>query len=278
MWRKADYFFFESFGDYVKSKDWRGRVDRNKRIALVLWLGSTALLEWVAYAARHALFGVPGAEQALVMDEAFMLLLYLAIPVFTLVWVMLGVSMVKFRDRGDREAAGDNQQSAKFHRGWAWSWLIWSSCLCVFVMVHPGWTGLQELRSTSDKTPDLTIEVTGQRWAWMFYYKDHDVMMLNPKENLVLPNDSLIRFMVTARDSDVLHSFWIPAFRQKIDAVPGLITSVDVTTNRIGSYAEDSDYRVQCAELCGVGHSVMSQPVQVVEKSEFADWIAGKRE
>jgi cytochrome c oxidase subunit 2 len=145
-------------------------------------------------------------------------------------------------------------------------------------MIIPGWTGMQELRSTSDETADLTIEVTGIRWMWQFYYKDHDVWLRNPKENLVLPNESLIRFKVTAHDQDVLHSFWIPAFRQKIDAVPGLITTIDVTTNRIGSFAKDPDYRVQCAELCGVGHSVMSQPVQVVGKSEFADWITTKRE
>lgn len=252
-------------------------MDRNKYIALAVWIGSTALLEWAAYAGRHSLFGVQGAEQAFVIDDAFMLLTYLSIPVFALVWVMIGVSIVKFRDRGDKEQVGDDQQSAKFHGRWAWSWLLWSSLLCLVVMIHPGWTGLQELRSTSGDTADLTIEVTGQRWVWSFYYKDHDVWLMNPKENLVLPNDSLIRFKVTSRDDDVLHSFWIPAFRQKIDAVPGLITTVDVTTNRIGSYAEDPSYRVQCAELCGLGHSVMNQPIAVVEKSEFADWIAQKR-
>ena len=258
-------------------------MDRNKIAALVVWLVSTALLEWAAYAAREALFGVRGAEQAVVVDDAFMLLAYLSIPVFTLVWVMLGVSIVRFRDHGGNQSPSDEQQLAKFqlakfHAKWAWSWLLWSSSLCLLVMIIPGWTGMQELRSTSDETADLTIEVTGIRWMWQFYYKDHDVWLRNPKENLVLPNESLIRFKVTAHDQDVLHSFWIPAFRQKIDAVPGLITTIDVTTNRIGSFAKDPDYRVQCAELCGVGHSVMSQPVQVVGKSEFADWITTKRE
>ena len=84
--------------------------------------------------------------------------------------------------------------------------------------------------------------------------------------------DNHVRFEITSRD--VLHSFWIPAFRAKIDAVPGLTTTTYATPDRIGSFDEDINYRLQCVELCGVGHGEMTIPVRVVEQSQFDDWIA----
>jgi len=89
---------------------------------------------------------------------------------------------------------------------------------------------------------------------------------------IVLPVDRRVRFEVTS--TDVVHSFWVPAFRMKVDAVPGLTTTVYITPNRTGSLADDNGFRLQCAELCGFGHYVMGVPVRVVEQGEFEAWIA----
>jgi cytochrome c oxidase subunit 2 len=76
---------------------------------------------------------------------------------------------------------------------------------------------------------------------------------------------------------DVLHSFWVPAFRVKIDAVPGMFTKVTATPNELGSFDDDVNFRIQCAELCGVGHATMQLPVRVVERAEFDQWLTEQK-
>ena len=88
---------------------------------------------------------------------------------------------------------------------------------------------------------------------------------------MVLPVNTRIQFDVTA--ADVLHSFWVPVFRQKIDAVPGQTTVLFVTTSATGSIDDDVGFHIQCAELCGLNHSDMSMPVRVVSKAHFEEWL-----
>ncbi len=83
-----------------------------------------------------------------------------------------------------------------------------------------------------------------------------------------------MRFNITSHD--VLHSFWIPAFRIKIDAVPGLITSTSARPTLVGDFKADANFRLQCAEICGAGHNSMRLSVRVVEQSEFEAWINQK--
>ena len=98
----------------------------------------------------------------------------------------------------------------------------------------------------------MIVNVTGQQFTWSFEYPDQKV---NSNE-LVLPKDRPIEFRIHTKD--VLHSFWVPEFRLKSDAVPGLTTKIRVTPDRLGRY------QVVCAELCGLGHSTMRQNVRVV--------------
>ncbi|MCS7295733.1 MAG: cytochrome c oxidase subunit II, partial [Dehalococcoidia bacterium] len=72
---------------------------------------------------------------------------------------------------------------------------------------------------------------------------------------------------------DVVHSFWIPAFRMKIDAIPGRTTYMVVRPVVTGSFDDDQAFRVQCAELCGLDHAKMWLPVRVVEREEFEAWV-----
>jgi cytochrome c oxidase subunit 2 len=69
---------------------------------------------------------------------------------------------------------------------------------------------------------------------------------------------------------DVIHSFWVPSFGQKMDAVPGIETSILVTPDREGEFA------VVCAELCGLGHATMRAKARVVSQAEFDRWIEDK--
>lgn len=239
--------------------------------AAAIWVLLTVIGEFAFLS--FDIFGDAASEQGLFIVDAFVLLVALAIPIFTFVITVIGYSVVVFR-------AGNGQiedsEPVRTHRKWVGFWLIWTTILCLVVIVHPGYTGLLELRATASDEPDLTVNVTGRRWQWSYEYEGRGVQLLGKDEILVLPNDSLIRFYVTSEDQDVVHSFWVPAFRMKIDAVPGLTTSVDVTTNRLGHFNDDVNFRVQCAELCGTDHSLMFSRVEVVEPAEFEQWIAEK--
>ena len=219
------------------------------------------------------IFGDAASEQGEFIDDAFILLMVLAIPIFTFVVTMIGYIVIKFRAKpGEIEDAAPTRT----HTKWVGFWLAWTTILCLVVIVHPGYTGLIELRQTKADEPDLTVNVTGRRWQWSYEYEGRDVSLYSKDEMLVLPNHSLIRFNITAEDQDVIHSFWIPAFRMKIDAVPGLTTYMDVNTTEIGHFNDDVNFRVQCAELCGLDHSLMFTRIKVVEPAEFEQWIAEK--
>lgn len=88
----------------------------------------------------------------------------------------------------------------------------------------------------------------------------------------MLPVNRSVRFEITSLD--VLHSFWVPGFLMKIDAVPGRTTLMSLTPTRTGSFQTDPNLRVQCAELCGIAHARMRIPVRVVSDEEFDDWVA----
>jgi len=267
------------------------KVNKDTFIVGLLWIIISVVGEVLLFLARESMLlgyhgvngAVQGATQAIIIDDAFFILSALGVPVFALVISIVGYSLLRFRNKNDN---AEDAKPQRIHRSWAWSWLIWSVALCAFVIVVPGYTGLNALRATHDDTPDLEIYVTGQRWQWTYKYyeitddypidletQDPVVKLTAADAVLVLPNDSLIRFKISTPDKDVLHSFWIPAFRQKIDAVPGIVTRLDITTNRIGNYEENIDYRVQCAELCGEHHSTMSNEIAVVEKKEFEQWL-----
>ena len=108
----------------------------------------------------------------------------------------------------------------------------------------------------------LEINAIGQQFAWKFKYSDYDDL---ESGQLVLPVGEEARFTMTA--VDVLHSFWVPNFGQKMDAVPGIETTILVTPTREG------EFQVVCAELCGLGHATMRAKARVVSRAEFDSWI-----
>jgi cytochrome c oxidase subunit II len=202
------------------------------------------------------------AEEAKVVDDAYILLSALAVPVFALVLAVVIYSVFGFRDRGDEFEDGP---PIKTNRRVVVTWMIVTSGLAIFVLINPGFVGLADIRG--EASADMVIEVEAQRWQWNLTYPNGSVV----NDELVLPVDTRVRFDVTS--IDILHSFWIPAFRTKIDAVPGRATQLFVTPTRIGTRDDDTGLRVQCAELCGPGHGIMAIPVRVVTEAEFASWM-----
>ncbi len=130
---------------------------------------------------------------------------------------------------------------------------------------------------------DLTVKATGKQWYWSYAYPDNgkfefDSLMLQDKDRkagqprllsvdneIVVPVNKVIRVQTTA--SDVIHSFAVPSFGIKIDAIPGRLNETWFKAEREGVYYG------QCSELCGKNHAYMPIAVRVVSDREFAAWV-----
>ena len=134
---------------------------------------------------------------------------------------------------------------------------------------------------------EMTVKAVGYQWYWGYEYPDHgdfafDSLMLNDDERgdqprllatdtaMVVPVDTTIRVVVTG--ADVLHSFAMPAFGLKIDAIPGRLNETWFKANKTGTFYG------QCSELCGIRHAFMPIRIEVVEKEAFASWVEKAQE
>ena len=128
--------------------------------------------------------------------------------------------------------------------------------------------GLDSLRAqrtmpTGDET--LQVKVKAQKWSWSFEYANG-----KRSSELVVPINKDVKLSMTAPDNDVLHSFYVPAFRTKEDIVPGQTTYLWFNATKKGKF------NIQCAEYCGTRHSYMQSFVKVVDATEYEEWIKPK--
>lgn len=245
--------------------------------AAFLWVALTAVGELLVVA---DLYPTVGSHEAQESDDIFRFLLILGIPVFAFVVAVVVYAALAFRVRG----AEPTEDGPVMHgQGWfPRAWLAITGGLAIFVMIYPGLTGLAELQDVSDgygwgdQDAELRIQATGFMWSWVFEYPDGTQVNVVEGRELVLPVHTKIRFDV--QSLDVIHSLWIPAFRMKIDAIPGRQTFLTVEPTELGAYESDQAYRVQCAELCGLDHSAMVFPLRVVSEEEFETWLANLSE
>ena len=130
--------------------------------------------------------------------------------------------------------------------------------------------GLSLLPSwTSAETPDLRVHVPAEQFWWRLGYELPDGSVVATANELHLPNDATVEFVLTS--TDVIHSFWIPALGGKMDAIPGRTNVLRLTPTKPGTY------RGVCAEFCGPSHTLMAFPVVVHEAAAFPDWLEAQR-
>jgi cytochrome c oxidase subunit 2 len=172
--------------------------------------------------------------------------------------------------------------------------MIWTvvPVIILVVMAVPAAKTLVEIEDTSHT--ELTIKVTGFQWGWNYDYLDNNISyfshldrasdrarelasgidpnsvehyLLNVDHPLVVPVGTKVRLLITG--ADVIHSWWVPAFGVKKDAIPGFVNEAwfKVDTDKPGLY------RGQCAELCGRDHGFMPIVVDVRSKEDFAAWL-----
>ena len=184
----------------------------------------------------------------------------MSIVIFSLVAAVVVYSVWKWRVPADDDADGPPIHG---HTGLE---IVWTAVPAILVIALGIVSAVVLSENGQASARPLEVKVIGQQFAWKFEYGDYGDLKSG---ELVLPVDREARFTMTA--VDVIHSFWVPNFGQKQDAVPGIETTILVTPTRTGEFA------VICTELCGLGHATMRAKARVVTQAEFDKWVKEKQ-
>jgi cytochrome c oxidase subunit 2 len=223
-------------------------------VASIVGLIPLLLLDW---------FPEVAAEEATQVDLLYDVLLIASWPIFVLVMTIAIYSVIRFRAR-----PGDTRDGEPIH-GNARLEIVWITIpfLLVVGLMIPTIFVLQEIEEPKPDT--LVVDVRAEQFTWSFAYPEEGPEPV-PSSDLNLPIGRPVEFRISTED--VIHSFWVPEFRLKSDAVPGLTTTVRLTPSKEGTY------NVVCAELCGAGHSTMRQTVNVMPEEDFTAWLSDEQE
>ncbi len=234
-------------------------------ITLIVWAVLT-VAGVVAVIETH-FFAVVGSDRGEHINTAFRFLTAVAVPVAAMVIAVMLYSVLR-RSTGDLPP----EDGPAYHgRGpFPKAWLAVTAGLTLLIIIYPGLVTLNKVIG-QEKNPDVVVNVTAMQWTWLIAYPDQHI---DNQFELVLPKDRKVVFNITSRD--VVHSFWVPAFLMKVDAIPGHTTTYSLIPTELGDYSDQPLFRVQCAELCGLSHATMRIPVRVVTQQEFDDWAAQK--
>jgi cytochrome c oxidase subunit 2 len=193
-----------------------------------------------------------------------------ALMVGALVWILVIWCVVAYRRR--REDTGMPAQT-RYHVPLEILYTV-VPIMMVGTLFYYTAKDQAEIQDTSAK-PDIRIGVIGKQWAWDFNYLSSNAYDVGIQADttkgqpgvpatlptLYLPVNKRVQFEITS--NDVIHSFWIPAFLYKMDAIPGLRNTFQVIPQRLGTF------KGKCAELCGEYHSQMLFNVKVVSQAEY---------
>ena len=194
-------------------------------------------------------------------------LFYIVLVLTGLVFVAVQGTLIGFLIRYRRQP----EKPAYYTHGDTLVEIIWTiipALILVWLATHNQQVWAQ-VRGTPP-TPDLEVEVTGEQFAWNFRYAGADgtfntVDDITTINQLHIPVGKTVLFQIKSKD--VIHSFFVPQFRMKLDAVPGLTGRLWVSTTRPGNF------EVACAELCGLGHYRMRGFLTIESQGAFATWL-----
>ncbi len=232
------------------------RLLRKRPLLGMIIVSSVATVIGIAISLRIDWFPEQASTASDDIDLLYDVLLVASVPIFVLVMSVALYSVFAFRAKpGDLSDGAPIHGNTRLEVVWVTIPFIMVTALAVY-----GWVVLDDIEAKKPNT--LIVNVNAEQFAWSFDYPAEKVK----SNRLVLPKDRPVEFRIKTKD--VLHDFWVPEFRLKSDAVPGITTKIRVTPSRIG------EYDVVCAELCGIGHSTMRQEVEVVTRSGYKAWIA----
>lgn len=221
-------------------------------VASALGVALGLVIEW---------FPDQASTQATTIDTLYDVVIITSVPIFVLVTAVIGYCVWRFRVRpGEEDMDGPPVHG---NTGLEVMWTAMPAILLVALCTY-AFVALRDIEEA--QADERRIQVTAQQFAWSFEYPNPTGGEPISSNELYLVEDEPVLFDIRALD--VIHSFWVPEFRMKRDAVPGIPTQLRVTPNRLGTYP------VVCAELCGLGHAFMRQNAHVVSREDFDAWMA----
>jgi len=235
----------------------------SRQRSLTLTIIAAVLATGIGIALSYAIhwFPVQASTQAHNSDRLYHVLVIATIPIFVLVVTVILYCAWQFRMR-----PGEELKDGPPIHGNTQLEVFWTAipAALLLAMVSYSFVVLHE----NEKRParEISVGVTGQQFIWRFQYPP-SVTGGAPVESgeLYLPEGVSVNFGLHSKD--VIHAFWIPAFRLQEDVVPGITTNYRATPDRLGSYP------IVCNLLCGLGHSLMRATVHVVPPAQFQAWI-----
>jgi cytochrome c oxidase subunit II len=229
----------------------------------------------------------PIARDTLHIHNEFMLIITL---LFVVVFAIMIYSMVKHRKSVGHEPAKFTGPTGRIQ----WFWALVPFAILLFIdfvlMGIPAVHAIIDMEDTKTKA-DMVLKVTGMQWKWQYEYPEAGVKFIStlstPREQienkaakgenyllevdnpLYLPVGKKVRVLLTS--TDVIHTWWVPQFGVKRDAIPGFLRETWVKIEKPGIY------RGQCAELCGKDHGFMPVVVHAVSEPEYLAWLDKKK-
>ncbi|MDD2357998.1 MAG: cytochrome c oxidase subunit II [Thiovulaceae bacterium] len=194
------------------------------------------------------------------VDRAFWITNGISLAMFLLVVGLMGYFIFRYHHS---RVKPEEIRNIKDHLGLEIAWTVIPTIL-LFVIFYYGYTAFREIRTLPKNA--FVVEVLGKRWSWTFIYP-------NGKQTteLYVPVGENISLRLHAPINDVIHSFYVPAFRVKEDVVPGRENHLWFKATVLGRYD------VECSQYCGTGHSRMLSKVEVMDKAAFDAWYASDK-
>ncbi|MBT8192052.1 MAG: cytochrome c oxidase subunit II [Acidimicrobiia bacterium] len=204
----------------------------------------------------------PASERARKIDGLFTLTLIIAAVVLVLVQGAIVYTAIKFRRKKGEEPRPVKQIHGNTKLEIAWTI---APALILAGLAVP--TVQTIFENAAEPVNAIEVTVTGHQWWWEYEYTDLGVVTAN---ELHIPAGQDVFLTLTADDTDVIHSFWVPRLSGKRDVVPGHVNTLTISADEPGTYLG------QCAEFCGLSHANMRLRVYVHEPAEFDSWVTGQ--
>ena len=230
-----------------------------RHIVIVVFLVALATAVVAVGLGQIGLLPAQASQEGVLVDRLFEMEILVIAFLFALIMVFMIYSVVVFRrkpgETGDGAYVTGNK---KLEIAWT---LIPLGVVLFFATLGTQYLG----DITAPGSNELVVKVTASQWAWRFEYPEYGIA----STELNLPKDRRVRFELFS--TDVIHSFWVPEFRLKQDAVPGMTTTLRITPTKTGQYT------LRCAEMCGRAHAYMNAPVKVMAPADFDAWVASQK-
>ncbi len=226
-------------------------------------IGVVATAVGIAVALSIHWFPTDASNQAHNVRTLYDVLLIVSVPIAVLVLTVVGFSVWHFRMK-----PGEEEKDGPPIHGNTRLEVVWTALPAILIVGLCAYS-YSVLRSNEKTHPGaMVVNVTARQFAFEFSYRNASGQQVVSPE-LYLPVNQPVVFQL--RSLDVIHSFFVPQFSEKLDAVPGITTTLRVTATRTGHYP------VECTELCGAGHGLMRAGAFVVSQNAFKTWLAAQK-